>query len=270
MPLSRDEKYLNLILDPIRVCKEYKPKFGGGAKGSGLTYSDFNLLYGNDPFYSWLGLNHPLMYSAHKAAGGMTSLYRQIGIGCEKLFREILKDELGLTEQQVKWSYQIPAANNKTRTLSLDGRIRISDLRDDIDKRRVKKWILEICENIQVDTNIANSLQGIVFEVRQGYKSKDSKRQNADIANKTKAYSQGYLPCAIILSMQIDDDIITRYRAAQWAILTGKIAQATQYNSSFSFMNEIIGFNLAAFFEGHKDIIREEVIDVLETLISAE
>jgi len=27
------------------------------------------------------------------------------------------------------------------------------------------------------------SLQGGVFEVRQGYKSKDSKRQNADVAN---------------------------------------------------------------------------------------
>lgn len=27
-----------------------------------------------------------MMYAAHKAAGGMTSVYRQIGIECERLY----------------------------------------------------------------------------------------------------------------------------------------------------------------------------------------
>jgi hypothetical protein len=34
-------------------------------------------MYGADPFCSWVGLDSPLMYAAHKAAGGMTSVYRQ-------------------------------------------------------------------------------------------------------------------------------------------------------------------------------------------------
>jgi hypothetical protein len=77
------------VLDPIRVCARYRPKFGKGAKGDGLAFAQFRTLYQGDPFDSWFGLDNPLMYAAHKAAGGMTSVYREIGIGCEKLFRTI-------------------------------------------------------------------------------------------------------------------------------------------------------------------------------------
>lgn len=48
--------------------------------------------------FSWFGLEHPLVYAAHKAAGGITSVSRQIGIGCE-LFRAVLMDALGLSEE---------------------------------------------------------------------------------------------------------------------------------------------------------------------------
>ncbi|MCX6277959.1 MAG: hypothetical protein NT004_07665 [Bacteroidetes bacterium] len=76
----------------------------------GVSLSGFLKLYGSDPFYSWIGLDSSLMYAAHKAAGGMTSV------------------------------------------------------------RQTPK-------------------NGVVFEVRQGYKSKDSKRQNADIDNATVAWA---------------------------------------------------------------------------------
>ncbi|MBL8133994.1 MAG: hypothetical protein JNL42_19185, partial [Anaerolineae bacterium] len=63
------------------------------------------------------------MYAAHKAAGGMTSIYRQIGIGCEALLRRILQDTLGLTASDARWSYTVPMMNGRARTLTLDGRI---------------------------------------------------------------------------------------------------------------------------------------------------
>jgi hypothetical protein len=34
--MPNDAKYLALILEPLRVCAHYKPKFGQGAKGAGL------------------------------------------------------------------------------------------------------------------------------------------------------------------------------------------------------------------------------------------
>ena len=96
-----DDAYLAIVLNPIRVCAQYKPKFGQGNAGSGLTLEQFRKLYQSDAFYNWFGLDNPLMYAAHKAAGGMTSVYRQIGIGCEKLFRTVIRDSLGLTDTDV-------------------------------------------------------------------------------------------------------------------------------------------------------------------------
>jgi len=115
---STDADYLKIVLDPIYVCAHYRPRFGQGFKGGGLTLTQFQTLYRGDPFYNWFGLHNPLMYAAHKAAGGMTSIYRQIGIGCEALFRRVLQDTLDLSDSDVRWSYEVPTLGGKTRTLS--------------------------------------------------------------------------------------------------------------------------------------------------------
>lgn len=84
--INNDRDYVEVFLLPIRKCKKYRPKFGNSQQEEGFTLNEFTALYGSDPFYSWIGLDSKLMYAAHKAAGGMTSIYRQIGIGCERLF----------------------------------------------------------------------------------------------------------------------------------------------------------------------------------------
>jgi hypothetical protein len=53
---------------------------------------------------------------------------------------------------------------------------------------------------LKIDDTVCKALHGTVFEVRQGYKSKDSKRQNADVSNASNAYAKGYLPVNMILS----------------------------------------------------------------------
>src|SRR3990172_7048721 len=88
-------------------------------------------------FYTWFGLDSSLVYSAHKAAGGMTSLYRQIGIACERLFRQVLQDTLGLTQEQAHWSYTVPASGKKQLKLTLDGRVSISAIRDKRKRREL-------------------------------------------------------------------------------------------------------------------------------------
>ncbi len=266
---EREQRYLEIILAPIRVCASYKPKLGqGGTKGS--TLADFQMMYRADPFYSWFGLDNPMMYAAHKAAGGMTSVYRQIGIGSESLFRRILQDELDLTEVQAKWSYQVTGANKKVRRLSLDGRILFEAIKDSSTRRRVADWMLQICKDLDVHSRISKRLQGVVFEVRQGYKSKDSKRQNADIANAATAYSQAYLPCAVIMSNQIDTDIMQRYRSEKWAILTGSADSRSPFDSTFVFVKQIIGYDLAGFFARNSDCLKNEVAGVLAALLRAE
>lgn len=265
-----DSQYLDLVLEPIRVCAKYKPKFGQGAKGDGLTLAQFQTLYQSDPFYSWFGLDNPMMYAAHKAAGGMTSVYRQIGIGCEKLFRTILRDALGLAAADVTWSYEIPLSNGKTRKLHLDGRIPLEKVKDKDRRERLQAWMQESANSLGIDSKLFGSLNGIVFEVRQGYKSKDSKRQNADIANAATAYIKAHLPCAILLSTQIDGDILLRYRAEKWTVLTGIEGAKNPLISTYDFMREIVGYDLAAFFQRNSQTLKTEIDNILKALLAPE
>ncbi len=265
-----DAHYLQIVLDPIRVCASYKPKFGQGAGRAGLTLQQFQKLYQSDAFYSWFGLDNPLMYAAHKAAGGMTSIYRQIGIGCERLFRQILEDALGLSSADVTWSYEVPLPSGKTRVLHLDGRIPLKKIADPGKRERFRSWMKQAAEKLGVDARVSRTLNGTVFEVRQGYKSKDSKRQNADIANAAAAYASALLPCAMILSAQIDSDILLRYRAEKWAVMTGVQGLADPLASTYDFMEQIVGFDLAAFFKRNEKTLRAEVDVALKVLLVPE
>jgi len=267
---QNDAAYLDLVLEPIRVCAKYKPKFGQGAKGNGLTLAQFQTLYQSDPFYSWFGLDNPMMYAAHKAAGGMTSVYRQIGIGCEKLFRTAVKDALGLSAADVMWSYPIPLPNGKTRTLYLDGRVPLDKITSQAKRARFHAWMQDSAKSIGVDPNVFATLTGTIFEVRQGYKSKDSKRQNADIANAATAYTKAYFPCAVILSAQIDSDILLRYRAEKWTVVTGIEGANNPLISTYDFMRDVVGYDLSAFFKRNSKTLRSEIDAVLKALLAPE
>jgi hypothetical protein len=268
MDPERDKRYLDLLLKAIRVCADYKPKLGKGSQ-AGLSLQDFQALYHSDPFYSWFGLDHPLMYAAHKAAGGMTSIYRQIGIGCEELFRTVTQDELGLSSEASAWSYIITGANQKERKLSLDCRIALSDIKHTPKRKKVASWIQAAANDLQIEKSIAKNLRGAVFEVRQGYKSKDSKRQNADISNAAIAYTQAYLPCGAVFSSQIDNDVLVRYRNEKWLILTGQVIEASSITSTYFFMKDIVGYDLAGFFTRNTETLQREINLVLEAILNA-
>jgi len=258
-----DKEYLEIILNRVLVCKEYRPAFGQGQK---VTLSKFQQLYGSDPFYSWFGLNDALVYAAHRAAGGMTSVYRQIGLGCGELFRKILRDTLGLNKSQVTWTYTTTTSSGRKRKLSLDGRIRLTDIPSEANRHTVSRWLTRAANNLEVMPAIVKALQGIVFEVRQGYKSKDSKRQNADISNAAAAYSQGYLPVLLVLSTQIDSNIVERYGRAKWLILQGQLVPSPLH-STYAFVKEITGYDLAGFFQRNSTILQTTITEILQALL---
>jgi RNase P protein component len=266
--LSHDQEYFDILADAIRVCGEYNPKFGQG--GEGLTLQQFEVLYGADPFYNWLGLNSPMMYAAHKAAGGMTSIYRQVGMGGQWIFNRVLQHTLGLTESQASWTYKIPNATGGTRSLSLDGRIDLANVQNAARRNRVRRWIEDGLRKLVVDPSVQSApKKGVVFEVRQGYKSKDSKRQNADIANAAHAYVEGYMPAVVVLSTQIDGDLVVRYTQARWLLLTGTNG-GTPTDSTYAFCRDILGYDLAGFFERNSARFRAELEKVLTTLLKSD
>lgn len=265
--MSNDAKYIEIFLEPIERSRLYKPKFGNAAQEEGYTLAQFHDLYGADPFYSWIGLNSDLMYAAHKTAGGMTSVYRQIGIGCERLFREIIVDQTGYEDPNLAtWSYLTKTRAGKSKTLSLDGRLKCDQIKNLAVKAKVESWITSYCENLNEVTLPQN---GIVFEIRQGYKSKDSKRQNADIDNATVAWANGYMPVFAIFSSQIDFDLVLRYQNNRCGILTG-IYNDDPNLSLFAFCKDVLGYDLAGFFERNTSTLRECVESVISSLLSAE
>ncbi len=198
----------------------------------------------------------------------MTSVYRQIGIGCEQLFRRVLQDALGLSPDDSEWSYDIQVSGGRSRTLHLDGRIPVQNIGDAASRKRIRNWIKKAAASLGVAEAISHSLTGAVFEVRQGYKSKDSKRQNADIANAATAYTKTYFPCAVILSSQIDADILLRYRAEKWFVLTGTVGLNDPFRSTYDFMRAIVGYDLAAFFQRNSKTLKKEVDAVLKALLT--
>ncbi|MEW6130288.1 MAG: hypothetical protein AB1757_24850 [Acidobacteriota bacterium] len=258
-------KYLEILIKKIEICRNYKPKFGQGKE---VSLEEFQTLYGTDPFYSWFGMDDSLIYAAHKAAGGITSLYRQVGIGCEQLFRQILQDQLGLTNEQVRWAYELQADVGKVRTLSLDGRIEIEDIASKEYRTKVTDWLTQAVAKKSLDAKIASALKGAVFEVRQGYKSKDSKRQNADISNAGIAYAQGYLPVVLMLSTQIDSDVAERYAHAGWLILRGNLDESP-ISSTYAFCKRVLKYDLAAFLKTNSMQLKRIVEQVVESLLKA-
>lgn len=259
------EEYVEIFMEPLYECLNYNPKFGHSAKEEGYTLDEFLQLYGEDPFYSWIGLDSPYMFAAHKAAGCMTSIYRQIGIGCERLFRQIIFDCSGYDDySSTQWSYKTKTQAGKEKVLTLDGRLEIDDIKNKEVKKRVKRWIAESCKQLEID---GKGFKGAVFEVRQGYKSKDSKRQNSDIDNATVAYAHHYIPVFSVFSSQIDNDIVLRYKNSRCCVLVGNMSKSPHV-SLFSFCKEILDFDLAEFFKVNSPFIREKTGKVLEQLFS--
>ena len=260
-----DETLLNCFLRPLEVCADYKPAFGTSGD-EGLSLSDFHELYSKDEFYSWIGLDSDLVYSAHKASGGMTSIYRQIGFGSEHLLREIFKDKLSLNDEQVSWEYKY-VSNGKNAVHTLDAKISLNDITNAERKEIIRKWL----KQAQVRTGGSSSLAtltGAIFEIRQGYKSADSKRQNADLRFGAKSYQMSHLPVMMVLSSQVSETVIQRYRNAGMLVITGTRSKDATI-STFSFVKDVVGYDLEDFFKRNTNTIKTVIQGLIQRLLTA-
>lgn len=234
---EREHRYLRILLDAIEVCRAYQPRLGGKES---ITLERFLQQYGADSFYHWMGLDTPVVYRAHRAGGGITSLYRQIGIGCQKLVQQILRDHFGLSANQIRWSYEEPQATGKSVPVELDAKVLLDDISPSESRERFSSWLHRASQQLKdVDSS---RLKGVVFEVRQGYKSRDAKRQKADIQSAARAYAAGYMPVMLVLSEQIDAVVAQRYKSVNWLLLTGRLSDDST-RSTYAFFSTVVGFD---------------------------
>lgn len=265
LSVSRDEIYTSILLTPLNECASYRPAFGLQG-GNGTDVIQFRALYGADPLYHWIGLDSDLMYAAHKAAGGMTSIYRQLGIGCERLLRSIVQDQLSLSDAQTAWSYQYDKGDGVLGTHTLDICIHAADIASEAHRDRFLAWVRTSAERIGVPSDRARELSGAAFEIRQGYKSADSKRQNADLRFGLRAYADAnLLPVIAIVSTQASDTVCRRYSDNRLLVIRGTLEGDA---STFTFFREVIGFDLAAFFVRNTTEIRTRFEQIIAKLLT--
>ncbi|WP_218575292.1 hypothetical protein [Limnoglobus roseus] len=208
------------------------------------------------------------MYAAHKAAGGMTSVYRQIGFGCERLFKALVQDNFELTADQVHWSYTAEKKDGTIGTLTLDARIDLAHIgtKPEI-RQRVRAWLDRCCQKLEMSAERTAQIKGVVFEVRQGYKSADAGRQNKDLQFGMNAEHQNYLPVLAVISTQVSHTVIRRYRNAKMLVLTGT-QRGADVDSTYEFFRSVVGFDLANFFERNSEQMRKRCTSILGQLLT--
>lgn len=266
MPARSDVVYRRLLLAPLAECARYRPAFGQEGE-EGVDLPQFRTLYGSDPLYHWIGLDSDLMYAAHKAAGGMTSIYRQLGVGCERLLRAVIQDCLSLSESDVAWSYQYDKGNGGMAVHKLDARILAEHIQDRNARRRVLDWVYASARRLGLPEARASAFVGAVFEIRQGYKSADSKRQGADIRFGIRARDDAnLLPVIAIVSTQASDVVCRRYSDNHLLVLRGTLAGQ---DSTFEFYRSVVNYDLAAFFQRNTDEIRAAFQEIIARLLTA-
>lgn len=258
------DPYVDEFLRPLRLCLNYKPAFGTSQGVDSLEFLD---RFVEDFFYNAVGLAVHEMYVAHKAAGGITSFYRQLGIACEVLTRSVLIRELGLSAEQVKWNYTSPTGGTTDRTLTLDARIAPSEIGDATRRATVEKWLVSAALSAGVEPEISKGLKGAVFEVRQGYKSADSKRQNADLSFGIHALKAGYLPCLLVFSGQVSQVVVARYRQQGLYVLLGCASSQANMDTR-DFFRDVVGWDLVQWLSMQGPTIRKELSEILRYLLS--
>jgi hypothetical protein len=258
---EREKRYLAYLVDAIRVAARKPPQFG---TGKDVSLDQFKRLYGDDPFYAWIGFDSDLLYTAHRAGSAMTSLYRKLGDGCQELWRSIIRDQFGVEDKDATWEYTVPT-DRGPRKRTLDGRIDVLDFPTSPVLRGFQKdWLPAAKKKLGAKINP----RGVVFEVRQGYKSQDAKRAGGDVDNAGRIALESNLPSLVVFSNQIPEQIARRYATAGWLILRGT-SGTDPLTSTFAFAKDVMGFDLAALLERNSTQLRRETEAILSGVLRA-
>ena len=69
------------------------------------------------------------------------------------------------------------------------------------------------------------------------------------------------------MSSQIDGEVRERYTREQWLVLRG-ILNGSDLDSTYDFIREVVGYDLAGFFERRSDTLRRDVESIIQALLT--
>jgi len=134
---------------------------------------------------------------------------------------------------------------------------------------RVSDWLNRCGRYLDLPRAGIDQIKGAIFEVRQGYKSADAKRQNADLRFGLNAVASDYLPIVAIVSTQASRTVLRRYKNAKMLVMTGVLSEDDRV-STYAFFKKIVGYELAEFFKRNTTTMRERCQRVLAGLLTPE
>jgi hypothetical protein len=156
--------------------------------------------------------------------------------------------------------------DGKAGVHTLDARVDIGHLANGSVRDNFIAWLRRAGEALKLKPKRIAELRGTVLEIRQGYKSADSKRQNADLRFGMRASNEDYLPVICIVSTQASQTVCNRYTNAQLLVLLGNFEG--DLKSTFDFFNKVIGYDLAKFLDRNSLVLREQFGKILQGLLS--
>ncbi|HEX3551376.1 MAG TPA: hypothetical protein VHT53_13410, partial [Candidatus Elarobacter sp.] len=191
---------------------------------------------------------------------------RQLGRACEALYRQIIADCTNIAPADLTWQYVSTGSGGRSEVLTLDAKIALADLQSE-QRRRMRRWMKDCIAKLPMPSSKIDTLLGAVFEIRQGYKTKDSKRQNADLRFANRALGEDFLPVMMLASAQVDQDVYRRYIGANLHVLVGS-RHFDAALSTFAFFDRVLGYDLIAFYERNASAIKNEMEAIFKKILS--
>jgi hypothetical protein len=145
---------------------------------------------------------------------------------------------------------------------SLDGRIDVLEFPKTPALERFNAWVPGAREAI----GASFAPRGMVCEVRQGYKSQDSKRASADASNAASILVASYAPVLVLMSKQISGPALRLFKVHKWIILQGDLSD-DPLTSTYAFSKHVMGFDLAEFLQRLSPRLRAETERVFAALL---
>jgi len=197
-----------------------------------------------DLVFSIFGLDDERFISARVAGGFVQSVTRRLGTLFEKYVKEIVKAQLNLSEEDIKYSAKI---GHHIRDLEI--MISLNKL-EPKDRARIQRIILKEAQS----TLPTKRYIGVGLEVRYAYTIGDSKRIQADEDMAVHLKNNDILPIMLVFST-VNLSGPLAYLSRYWIIKIG--------DDAFDFLKQLTEFDLKEFLLQYKDEIRKRVGKIL-------
>ena len=193
-----------------------------------------------DPVFSIFGLYDEDYVRVKGASAYIVAIHRKLGDIYERCIREIVKESLGLTDDQVRYSIKVEIAG-KLVERTLDCKILVHDVRDEEAKNRLRKLIAK-----EVGEDKANLYEGIGLEVRFCYQIGDAKRIQADLQMAHALIRDRILPIMLIFcNLSLRQPLERFKQRTPWRVKEGMQA--------YSFIRELTNFDFYDFLNRIKE-----------------